>query len=49
MTWLHWILFGCLIVLAIATITQPSDTKTKLPAFLTLICMTLLLIVGQPN
>ena len=49
MTWLHWILFGCLLVLALAAITQPVRMRLKLPTFLTLICMTLLLLVGQPK
>lgn len=49
MTWLHWVLFACLATLALAAITQKQDMKTKLPVFLTLLGMTLMLIVGQPK
>jgi hypothetical protein len=49
MTPLHWVLFACLVVLALGAITYKAPMRNKLPTFLTLVCMILCLIVGQPK
>lgn len=49
MTWLHWVLFGCLAVLALASITQPVPMRRKLPVFLTMVGLILMLVMGQPG
>src|SRR3546814_8803823 len=50
MTWMHWILFGLLSLFAISVATAPNTkTKTRLAAFVFVVGLVLLLVLGQPK
>lgn len=50
MTWMHWIVFAFLCVLALGMATdKKTKTSTRLASFALLVGMILLLILGQRN
>jgi len=50
MTWMHWLLLAVLAVLALGVAFDPnSKAATRLSTFSLLVCLILLLVVGQPN
>lgn len=50
MTWVHWVLFAVLSVLALGvSLDNGGSAKARLSAFVALVGMILLLILGQPK
>jgi hypothetical protein len=50
MTWMHWLLFAVLSVLALGVaFDRRSTTATRLSTFALLIGLVLLLVLGQPK
>ena len=50
MTWMHWMLFCFLALLAVGMATdKKTKTRTRLAGFVFLVAMILFLILGQPK
>lgn len=50
MTWMHWIVFAFLAMLAVGMATdKKSKTSTRFAGFVLMVSMILLLLAGQPN
>lgn len=50
MTWMHWLVFAFLSMLALGMATdKKTKTSTRLASFALLVGVILLLIVGQPK
>lgn len=50
MTWMHWMLFCFLSLLAVGMATdKKTKTRTRLAGFVFLVAMILFLILGQPK
>lgn len=50
MTWMHWLVFAFLAILAVGMATdKKTKTSTRLASFALLVGMILLLVLGQPK